>query len=80
MKRTVEAYVQLFNFEDQRWLPLFKMELTFDDEKMDFYPSFRDLEDAILFIVTLIAQTLQVNLDFSYFLTIMSKWQNTKSL
>ncbi|KAH0630140.1 hypothetical protein JD844_012808 [Phrynosoma platyrhinos] len=59
LKRTVEAYVQLFDFDDQRWLLLFKMELTFDDEKMDFYPSFQDLEDAILFIVTLISQTLQ---------------------
>ncbi|XP_061474275.1 dynein axonemal heavy chain 12 [Rhineura floridana] len=59
LKRTVEAYVQLFDINDQRKLPLFKMELTFDDEKMDFYPSFQDLEDAILFIVILIAQTLQ---------------------
>ncbi|XP_032996859.1 dynein heavy chain 12, axonemal [Lacerta agilis] len=59
LKRTVEAYVELFDLEDQRRLPLFKMELTFDDEKMDFYPSFQDLEDAILFIVLLISQTLQ---------------------
>ncbi|XP_063147830.1 dynein axonemal heavy chain 12 [Candoia aspera] len=59
LKRTVEAYVQLFDSKDKRWLPLFKMELTFDDEKMDFYPSFSDLEDSILCIVTLIAQTLQ---------------------
>ncbi|XP_029142079.1 dynein heavy chain 12, axonemal [Protobothrops mucrosquamatus] len=59
LKRTVEAYVKLFDLEDQRWLPLFRMELTFDDEKMDFYPSFPDLEDTILCIITLIAQTLQ---------------------
>lgn len=52
--------MKLFDLEDQRRLPLFKMELTFDDEKMDFYPSFQDLEDAILFIVLLISQTLQV--------------------
>ncbi|XP_053147136.1 dynein axonemal heavy chain 12 isoform X3 [Hemicordylus capensis] len=59
LKRTVEHYVQLFDLDDQRWLPLFKMELTFDYEKMDFYPSFQDLESSILFIVNLIAQTLQ---------------------
>ncbi|XP_044307141.1 dynein axonemal heavy chain 12 [Varanus komodoensis] len=59
LKRTVEAYVKLFDFDDQRWLPLFKMELTFDDEKMDFYPNFQDLEDAILLIVILLSQTLQ---------------------
>ncbi|XP_070594569.1 LOW QUALITY PROTEIN: dynein axonemal heavy chain 12 [Erythrolamprus reginae] len=59
LKRSVEAYVQLFDLEDQRWLPLFRMELTFDDEKMDFYPSFHDLEDTILCIITLISQTLQ---------------------
>nr|XP_014432906.1 dynein heavy chain 12, axonemal isoform X1 [Pelodiscus sinensis] len=59
LRRTVEAYVKLFDPEDRRWLPLFKMELTFDDEKMEFYPSFQDLEEAILFIVTRIGQTLQ---------------------
>uniref|UniRef100_A0A8C8RTS4 Dynein heavy chain linker domain-containing protein n=1 Tax=Pelusios castaneus TaxID=367368 RepID=A0A8C8RTS4_9SAUR len=59
LRRTVEAYVKLFDPEDKRWLPLFKMELTFDDEKMEFYPSFQDLEEAILFIVTRIGQTLQ---------------------
>ncbi|XP_026532204.1 dynein heavy chain 12, axonemal [Notechis scutatus] len=59
LKRSVEAYVKLFDLEDQRWLPLFKMELTFDDEKMDFYPSFHDLEDTLLCIITLISQTLQ---------------------
>uniref|UniRef100_G1KBI6 Dynein axonemal heavy chain 12 n=1 Tax=Anolis carolinensis TaxID=28377 RepID=G1KBI6_ANOCA len=59
LKRTVEAYVQLFDVDDQRWLPLFKMDLTFDDEKMDFYPSFQDLQDTILCVVSLISQTLQ---------------------
>ncbi|XP_060544998.1 dynein axonemal heavy chain 12 [Pantherophis guttatus] len=59
LKRSVEAYVKLFDLEDQRWLPLFRMELTFDDEKMDFYPSFHDLEETILCIITLISQTLQ---------------------
>uniref|UniRef100_A0A7M4G3F0 Dynein axonemal heavy chain 12 n=1 Tax=Crocodylus porosus TaxID=8502 RepID=A0A7M4G3F0_CROPO len=59
LRRTVEAYVKLFDPEDKRSLLLFKMELTFDDEKMEFYPSFGDLEDTILFTVTRIGQTLQ---------------------
>ncbi|XP_025934664.1 dynein heavy chain 12, axonemal [Apteryx rowi] len=59
LRRTVEAFVKLFDPEDRSCLPLFKMELTLDDEKMEFYPSFQDLEEAILFIVTQIGQTLQ---------------------
>ncbi|XP_053325574.1 dynein axonemal heavy chain 12 [Spea bombifrons] len=59
LKRSVEAFVRLFDPLDTRWLPLFKMELTFDDEKMDFYPSFQDLEEAVLFIATQISNTLQ---------------------
>ncbi|XP_073448349.1 dynein axonemal heavy chain 12 [Aquarana catesbeiana] len=57
--RTVEAFVKLFDPEDPQYLPLFKMQLTFDDERMDFYPSFQDLEEAILFIVTRVSKTLQ---------------------
>ncbi|KAM8930418.1 dynein axonemal heavy chain 12 [Pelodytes ibericus] len=59
LRRSVEAFVKLFDATDPRWLPLFKMELTFDDEKMDFYPSFKDLEEAVLFTVTQISNTLQ---------------------
>ncbi|XP_063282951.1 dynein axonemal heavy chain 12 [Pelobates fuscus] len=59
LQRSIEAYVKLFDDSDLRWLPLFKMQLTFDDEKMDFYPSFQDLEEAVLFIVTQISNTLQ---------------------
>ncbi|XP_010215324.1 PREDICTED: dynein heavy chain 12, axonemal [Tinamus guttatus] len=59
LKRTVEAFVKLFDPEDRSCLPIFKMELTLDDEKIEFYPSFQDLEEAVLFIVTRIGQTLQ---------------------
>lgn len=55
--------MQLFDLDDKRWLPQFKMELTFDEEKMDFYPSFNDLEASIVHIISLIAQTLQVQLN-----------------
>ncbi|KFQ54651.1 Dynein heavy chain 12, axonemal, partial [Pelecanus crispus] len=59
LRRTVEAFVKLFDPEDRNCLPLFKMELTLDEKKMEFYPSFQDLEEAILFIVNRIGQTLQ---------------------
>nr|XP_023475994.1 dynein heavy chain 12, axonemal isoform X11 [Equus caballus] len=59
LKRTVEGFVKLFDREDQQGLPIFKMELTFDDDKMEFYPTFQDLEDAVLGLVERIAETLQ---------------------
>uniref|UniRef100_A0A8C5TGG8 Dynein axonemal heavy chain 12 n=1 Tax=Malurus cyaneus samueli TaxID=2593467 RepID=A0A8C5TGG8_9PASS len=59
--RTTEAFVKLFDLEDRSRLPLFKMDLTFDDNKMEFYPSLQDLEEAILFVVDCIGQTLQEN-------------------
>ena len=60
LKRTVEEFVKLFDAEDQRGLPIFKMELTFDDDKMEFYPTFQDLEDVVLSLVERIAEALQV--------------------
>lgn len=36
------------------------MDLIFDDEKMDFYPNFHDLEEAVLEIANLISNTMQV--------------------
>lgn len=60
LKRTVEGFVKLFDQEDQRGLPIFKMELTFDDDKMEFYPTFQDLEDVVLGLVERITEALQV--------------------
>ncbi|NXH14929.1 DYH12 protein, partial [Bucco capensis] len=57
--RTAEAFVKLFDPEDKSCLPLFKMKLALDEEKMQFYPSFQDLEEAVLLIVNRIGQTLQ---------------------
>ncbi|XP_032178971.1 dynein heavy chain 12, axonemal isoform X4 [Mustela erminea] len=59
LKRTVEGFVKLFDQEDQRGLPIFKMELTFDDDKMEFYPTFQDLEDVVLGLVERITEALQ---------------------
>ncbi|XP_078207367.1 dynein axonemal heavy chain 12 isoform X10 [Callithrix jacchus] len=59
LRRTVEEFVKLFDPKDQQRLPIFKMELTFDDDKMEFYPTFQDLEDTVLSLVERIAEALQ---------------------
>uniref|UniRef100_A0A2K5JE23 Dynein axonemal heavy chain 12 n=1 Tax=Colobus angolensis palliatus TaxID=336983 RepID=A0A2K5JE23_COLAP len=59
LRRTVEGFVKLFDPEDQERLPIFKIELTFDDDKMEFYPTFQDLEDNVLSLVERIAEALQ---------------------
>eukprot|EP00076_Gallus_gallus_P026083 XP_015148870.1 dynein heavy chain 12, axonemal isoform X2 [Gallus gallus] len=57
--RNVEAFVKLFDPEDRSCLPLLKMELIIGEKRVEFYPSFRELEEAILFVVNRIGQTLQ---------------------
>uniref|UniRef100_A0A8C3NFB7 Dynein axonemal heavy chain 12 n=1 Tax=Geospiza parvula TaxID=87175 RepID=A0A8C3NFB7_GEOPR len=59
LQRTTEVFVKLFDPEDRRRLPIFKMDLTLDENRMEFYPSLQDLEEAILFVVDYIGQTLQ---------------------
>uniref|UniRef100_A0A6Q2WX96 Dynein axonemal heavy chain 12 n=1 Tax=Esox lucius TaxID=8010 RepID=A0A6Q2WX96_ESOLU len=60
VERSVEEFVGLFDPFNVHRLPLFRMDLTFDDEKMEFYPSFQDLEEAVLEILKLITNTMQV--------------------
>lgn len=52
--------MKLFDPEDRSCLPLLKMELIIGEKRVEFYPSFRELEEAILFVVNRIGQTLQV--------------------
>uniref|UniRef100_A0A8C5VFT1 Dynein axonemal heavy chain 12 n=1 Tax=Microcebus murinus TaxID=30608 RepID=A0A8C5VFT1_MICMU len=59
LRRTVEGFVKLFDAQDQQGLPIFKMELTFDDDKMEFYPTVQDLEDVVLGVVERITEALQ---------------------
>ncbi|NXH52542.1 DYH12 protein, partial [Rhabdornis inornatus] len=59
LQRTTEVFVKLFDPEDRSRLPIFKMDLTYDENRMEFYPSLQDLEEAILFVVDCIGQTLQ---------------------
>ena len=60
LERSVEAFVNLFDLSNTNKLPLFHMDLTFDDEKIDLYPSFQDLENAVLEILNAITNTMQV--------------------
>ncbi|NXK36347.1 DYH7 protein, partial [Piprites chloris] len=57
--RTTEAFVKLFDPEDRSHLPLFKMDLTLEENNIEFYPSFKDLEESVLFVVECIGETLQ---------------------
>ncbi|OWK63542.1 Dynein heavy chain 7, axonemal [Lonchura striata] len=59
LQRTTEVFVKLFDPEERSRLPIFKLDLTFDENRMEFYPSLQDLEEAILFVVDCIGQTLQ---------------------
>ncbi|ELU12017.1 hypothetical protein CAPTEDRAFT_196412 [Capitella teleta] len=57
--RTIEAWVNLFDEVNKQNLPVLKMELIFDDNKMQFYPLYEDLEELVLFVVEEVTGTLQ---------------------
>ncbi|KAG7262165.1 hypothetical protein CRUP_003827 [Coryphaenoides rupestris] len=59
LERSVEEFVNLFDPSNAHKLPLFHMDLTFDYEKIDLYPSVQDLEDAVLGILKAITNTMQ---------------------
>uniref|UniRef100_A0A8C4EGR3 Dynein axonemal heavy chain 12 n=1 Tax=Dicentrarchus labrax TaxID=13489 RepID=A0A8C4EGR3_DICLA len=58
----VEEFVNLFDPSNRHLLPVFRMALTFDDEKMEIYPTLQDLEAAVFEILNAITNTLQVRL------------------
>lgn len=60
LQTSVEEFVHLFDPSSCNTLPLFRMALTFDDEKMEIYPALEDLEAAVLEILNAITNTLQV--------------------
>ncbi|XP_021341821.1 dynein heavy chain 12, axonemal-like isoform X1 [Mizuhopecten yessoensis] len=59
LERTIHAFVGLFDPSDKTHLPQMKMELTFDDQKMQFYPPKEDLEETVLFVVKQVCKTMQ---------------------
>lgn len=65
LQRSIDAWVGLFDSHSlQSHLPLFLMNLAFEDETMQFYPSFEDLEHAITFVVERLSSTLQLVMVF----------------
>lgn len=60
LQANVEKFVRVFDPNNQHRLPVFCMALTFDDEKMEIFPTLQDLEDSVLEILSAIANTLQV--------------------
>ncbi|XP_029912440.1 dynein heavy chain 12, axonemal [Myripristis murdjan] len=59
LERTVEKFVSLFDPRTPHCLPLFYMALTFEDEKMEIYPTCQDLEETVLNVITDITKNLQ---------------------
>ncbi|XP_055503511.1 dynein axonemal heavy chain 12 [Leucoraja erinacea] len=57
--RTVKAYIDLFDDVDKYKMPQFKMDLIFDEDKMEFYPTYSDLEETVLFVITKIEDAMQ---------------------
>ncbi|CAJ1084997.1 dynein heavy chain 12%2C axonemal [Xyrichtys novacula] len=59
LHRNVEEFVGLFNPSNGHRVPVFRMALTFDDEKMEIYPTLEDLKAAVFEMLPAITQTLQ---------------------
>ncbi len=49
----------MFDQNNKNTLPVVKMELTYHDKEMQFYPSYNDLEELVLFVIDQITHTLQ---------------------
>uniref|UniRef100_A0A8D3BVT1 Dynein axonemal heavy chain 12 n=1 Tax=Scophthalmus maximus TaxID=52904 RepID=A0A8D3BVT1_SCOMX len=58
LQKSIEEFVSLFEPSNHHHLPLFCMALTFDDEKMEIYPTLQDLEAAVFEILNRV-QTVQ---------------------
>ncbi|XP_074537088.1 dynein axonemal heavy chain 12 [Halichoeres trimaculatus] len=59
LHRSMEEFVSLFDPNSGHSLPVFRMALTFDDEKMEIYPTLQDLEASVFDILNAITHTLQ---------------------
>ena len=49
----------MFDESNKENLPVVKMELIYDDDRMQFYPTFEDLEELVLFVIDQITHSLQ---------------------
>jgi dynein heavy chain len=56
--RSIYAWCDLFNPENHLNIPIIRMELTFDDQKMQFYPSLNSIYELFFSVVEKIANSL----------------------
>ena len=56
---SIKAYEELFDRSNVLNLPLFKLQLCVDDNKMLFFPYLEDMEEAVMFVVNTIAKSMQ---------------------
>ncbi|XP_041655296.1 dynein heavy chain 12, axonemal [Cheilinus undulatus] len=59
LHKSIQQFVGVFDPSDGHCLPVFRMALTFDDEKMEIYPTIQDLKTAVFEILYTITNTLQ---------------------
>nr|CAH8846959.1 unnamed protein product [Trichobilharzia regenti] len=59
LQRNLLEWVDTFEEDHKERLPVLKMYLTYEDQKVLFYPSFEDLEELIFFITGQICESLQ---------------------
>ena len=59
LHRTIDAVVDLFRIDNKSKLPILKVELVLEDNKMQFYPTYNDLEELVLHFVDVISKSMQ---------------------
>ncbi|VDK80564.1 unnamed protein product [Dibothriocephalus latus] len=70
--RNLQSWVDLFDEDHKERLPVLKMYLTFENQRVKFFPSYEDLEELIVFVAQQIMDSLQkvsirLQITFSYF-------------
>ena len=59
MKRTIDAWLRLFDEEFRQFLPTFHMSLMLDENAMLLYPNSDDLLNLVAYVVEEAANTFQ---------------------
>ena len=57
IRRSFESWIKLF--DDLHTTPAFKLQLVLDEDQMQFYPSLEELQDAVVSVVHIIAESIQ---------------------
>jgi dynein heavy chain len=65
--RTIYAWCDLLKPENHLNVPIIRMELTFDDQKMQFYPSTNSINDLLNSVVEKIATSLPGVINFIFY-------------